>query len=91
MQWMVRMSHRREQARVAKEVFKKARNTRMYGDIEKDMLFIATAENDESDEEYLRLFAHKEDADIWTMLSKLDGETPRLRRLIPQGREDSDG
>jgi hypothetical protein len=83
MQWMVRMSHRREQARVAKEVFKKARNTRMYGDIdiEKDILFIATAENDESDEPYLRLFAHKEDADLWVMLSKLDGETEQLRLL----------
>ena len=81
MQWMVRMSHRREQARVAKEVFKKARNTRMYGDIdiEKDILFIATAENDESDEPYLRLFAHKEDADLWIMLSKLDGEAEALR------------
>ncbi len=53
----------------------------MYGDIdiEKDMHFIATAESDESDEEYLRLFAHKEDADLWVMLSKLDGETPPLR------------
>jgi len=83
MQWMVRMSHRREQARVAKEVFKKARNTRMYGDIdiEKDMLFIATAENDESDEPYLRLFAHKEDADLWIMLSKLDGKADALRLL----------
>ena len=81
MQWKVRMSHRREQARVAKEVFKKARNTRMYGDIEKDMLFIATAENDESDEPYLRLFAHKEDADLWIMLSKLDGEAAQLRLL----------
>jgi len=79
MQWMVRMSHRREQARVAKEVFKKVRNTRMYGDIEKDILFIATAESDESDEEHLLLFAHKEDADLWVMLSKLDGETEPLR------------
>ena len=53
----------------------------MYGEIgiEKDILFIATAENDESDEEYLRLFAHKEDADLWVMLSKLDGETESLR------------
>ena len=42
----------------------------MYGDIdiEKDMLFIVTAENDESDEPYLRLFAHKEDADLWITL-----------------------
>jgi hypothetical protein len=79
MQWMVRMSHRREQARVAKEVFRKARNTRMYGDIEKDMLFLAIAESDESDEPYLRLFAHKEDADLWIMLSKLDGEAEALR------------
>ncbi len=81
MQWMVKMSHRREQARVAKEVFKKARNTRMYGDIdiEMDMVFLATAENDESDEPYLRLFAHKEDADLWIMLSQLDGEAEALR------------
>ena len=81
MQWMLKMSHRREQARVAKEVFRKARNTRMYGDIdiENDMLFLATAENDESDEPYLRLFAHKEDADLWIMLSQLDGEADALR------------
>jgi len=72
MQWMVRRSHCREQVRVAKQVFKKARNTRMYGDIEKDMLFLATAKSDESDEEQLRLFAHKEDADLWVMLSELD-------------------
>jgi hypothetical protein len=53
----------------------------MYGniDIEKDMLFLAIAENDESDEEYLRLFAHKEDADLWIMLSKLDGEADVLK------------
>lgn len=50
----------------------------MYGeiDIEKDMVFIAAAENDE---EYLQLFAHKEDADLWVMLSKLDRETLPLR------------
>jgi hypothetical protein len=55
----------------------------MYGDIDikKDMLFLATAENDESDEPYLRLFAHKEDADLWIMLSKLDGEADALRLL----------
>ncbi len=53
----------------------------MYGeiDIEKDILFIATAENDESDEEYLRLFAHKEDADLWVMLSKPAEEAESLR------------
>jgi hypothetical protein len=47
-----------EQARVAKQVFKRARNARMHGDIdiEKDMLFLATAESDESVEEYLCLF-----------------------------------
>ncbi len=53
----------------------------MYGeiDIEKDMFFVTTAGNDESDEEYLRLFAHKEDADLRVMLSKIDGETECLR------------